>query len=89
MTFKQLFNAHQQSMCHKKYQHSMALSKHVWSQKEKKESYSIKWSRHQKAVTYQNTKKMCNLCLIEKRAIINADKKIIKQMNRTGLEVPP
>ena len=62
-------------MRHKKYQHSTALSKHVWSLKEKKESYSIKWSVHKKAAAYQNTTKRCNLCLAEKIAIIKADKK--------------
>ena len=62
-------------MHHKKYHHSTALSKHVWLLKEKKESYSIKWSVHKKATAYQNITKRCNLCLAEKIAIIKADKK--------------
>ena len=69
-TFKQCFKAHQQSMQHKKYQHSTTLSKHVWSLKVKKESHSIKWSVLKKAATYQNTTKRGNICLTEKMAII-------------------
>ena len=73
-TFKQRFNSHQQSMRDRKYQHSTALSKHVWALKDNSNKFSIKWSIHRKATTYQNTTRRCNLCLAEKLAIIKADK---------------
>ena len=89
-TFKQRFNAHQQSMRHKKYQHSTALSKYVWSLKGKEKSYNIKWLVHKKAAAYQNTTKRCNLCLAEKVAIIKADKnRSLNKRTEHGLEVPP
>ena len=73
-TFKQRFNSHQQSMRDRKYQHSTALSKHVWALKDNSNKFSINWSIHRKATTYQNTTRRCNLCLAEKLAIIKADK---------------
>ena len=58
----------------KKLEHSAALLKHVWSLKEKKERYSIKWSVNKKAAAYQTTTNRCNLCPAEKIPIIKADK---------------
>ena len=74
-TFEQLFNSHQQSFGDKNYQSSTALSKHIWSLKEKDSSFDKKWEVQKKATEYQNTTGRCNLCVAEKLAIIRADKK--------------
>ena len=74
-TFKQRFYSHQQSFWDKKYQSSTALSKHIWSLKEKNTNFEIKWEVRKKAMEYQNTTGRCNLCVAEKLAIIRADKK--------------
>ena len=78
MTFKQGFNAHQQSIRYKNYQHSMALSKYAWLLKEKKATANKNTMK--KATTNQNTMKRCNLCLAEKIKIIKADKN--KSLNK-------
>ena len=59
----------------KKFQSSTALSKHIWSLKEKDTNFEIKWEVQKKATEYQNTTGRCNLCVTEKLAIIRADKK--------------
>ena len=74
-TFKQRFNSHQQSFRDKKYQSSTALSKHIWSLKDKDTNFEIKWEARKKATEYQKTTGRCNLCVAEKLAIIRADKK--------------
>ena len=74
-TFKQRFYSHQQSFQDKKYQSSTALSKHIWSVKDKDTNFEIKWEVRKKATKYQNTTGRCNLCVAEKLAIIRADKK--------------
>ena len=38
-------------------------------------SFNIRWSVQRRATAYQNTTRMCNLCLVEKLEIIKADKK--------------
>ena len=73
-TFKQRFNSHQQSFRDKKYQSSTALSKHIWSLKEKYTNFEIKWEVQKKATEYQNTTGRCNLCVAEKLAIIRANR---------------
>ena len=74
-TFKQRFYSHQQSFRDKKYQSSTALSKHIWSLKEKDTNFEIKWEVRKKGTEHQNTTGRCNLCVAEKLAIIRADKK--------------
>ena len=37
--------------------------------------FNIRWSVRRRATAYQNTTRMCNLCLAEKLEIIKADKK--------------
>ena len=59
----------------KKYQSSTALSKHIWSLKDKDTNFEIKWEVRKKATEYQNTTGRCNLCVAEKLVIIRADKK--------------
>ena len=75
-TFKR-FYSHQQFFWDKKYQSSTALSKHIWSLKDKDTNFEIKWEVRKKATEYQNTTGRCNLCVAEKLAIIRADKKTL------------
>ena len=75
LTFKERFNGHQYSMRHRSHRNSTALSKYVWSLKDKNTDFNIRWSVRRRATAYQNTTRMCNLCLAEKLEIIKADKK--------------
>ena len=75
LTFKERFNGHQYSMRHRSHRNSTALSKYVWSLKDKNPDFNIRWSVRRRATAYQNTTRMCNLCLAEKLEIIKADKK--------------
>ena len=56
------------------------LARYIWELKD--EGYSnpqdhIKWSIHQKSVKYKCGTRMCSLCLEEKLAIANEDKKVL------------
>ena len=62
-------------MRHRSHKNSTALSKYVWSLKDKNTDFNIRWSVRRRATAYQNTTRMCNLCLAEKLEIIKADKK--------------
>ena len=42
---------------------------------DKNTDFNIRWSVRRRATAYQNTTRMCNLCLAEKLEIIKADKK--------------
>ena len=42
--FKTRYNVHKQSFRNQKYQHSTALSKHIWELKNRGKSYEINWS---------------------------------------------
>ena len=46
------------------------LGKHIWSLKERKINYQIKWWKVKQARSYSNVNKKCNLCLWEKYFII-------------------
>ena len=46
MSFKQRFYNHLQSMRDHKYRNSTTLSKYVWSLKDSKVGYTMKWSIH-------------------------------------------
>ena len=62
-------------MRHRSHRNSTTLSKYVWSLKDKNTDFNIRWSVRRRATAYQNTTRMCNLCLAEKLEIIKADKK--------------
>ena len=62
-------------MRNKKYKTSTALSKYVWKLKDSGKNFRVQWSVHKRAKEYENTTKKCNLCLAEKLAIIQADKR--------------
>jgi len=46
------------------------LSKYIWSLKERKINYQIKWRKVKQARSYSNVNKKCNLCLWEKYFLI-------------------
>ena len=75
LTFKERFNGHQYSMRHRNHRNSTALSKYVWSLKDKNTDFNIRWSVRKRATAYQNTTRMSNLCLAEKLEVIRAGKK--------------
>ena len=71
--FKQRYSNHMQSIRHEKYGNSTKLSKYVWQLKKAGKKFKITWSINRRAQAYSNITKRCNLCLIEKLSIINAD----------------
>ena len=58
LTFKERFNGHQYSMRHRSHRNSTALSKYVWSLKDKNTDFNIRWSVRRRATAYQNTTRM-------------------------------
>ena len=50
------------------------LSKHIWSLKDNKIDFEIKWSILKHASSYSNNTKRCQLCLWEKYFIITSKK---------------
>ena len=51
------------------------LAKHIWSLKESKIDFNIKWRIEKKAFNYKIGSKNCNLCVWEKTVIAMADPK--------------
>ena len=75
--FKTRHNVHKQSLRNQKYQHSTALSKHIWELKNRGKSYEINWSIVKRAKPYKAGVISCSLCTQEKLCIINADKETL------------
>ena len=71
-TFKERYLNHTSSFRNKQYKESTALSKYIWTLKEKNEDYDIKWSVAAKAPSYSPTIKSCYLCLTEKTLILTS-----------------
>ena len=63
---------HTSSFRNIQYRESTALSKYIWTLKEKNEDYDIKWSVAAKAPSYSPTIKSCYLCLTEKTLILTS-----------------
>ena len=63
-------------MQHRSHRKSAALSKYIWSLKDKNTDFNVSWSARRRATAYQNTARRCNLCLAEmlEGEIIKADK---------------
>ena len=74
-TFKERFNNHQLSFKHEKYKLNTGLSKHIWSLKQNKISFKIKWSIITSAPTYHPSLGTCKLCISEKTCILRSDHK--------------
>ena len=73
-SFKQRLANHKASFSHVAKENSTELSKHVWWLKRAGKSYDIKWKLLQRARSYSNCSKRCNLCLAEKLAILDANR---------------
>ena len=71
--FKTRYRNHTKSLNHKKYKMETELSKLVWSLKDKRKSYSIKWKIIAKASAYRCGTRGCDLCTTEKMLIAIAD----------------
>ena len=72
--FKTRYANHQTSMRHERHANATELSKYVWSLKRSEMEYSIKWEIKERARSYNNASKRCNLCTAEKLHILTADK---------------
>ena len=66
----QLHRNHTCSFRNECYKNATELSKHIWSLKERKIDYQIRWRKVKQAKSYSNVNKKCNLCLWEKYFII-------------------
>ena len=75
--FKTRYNVHKHPFRNRKYQHSTALSKHIWELKSRGKSYEINWSILKRAKPYKAGVISCSLCTQEKLCIINADKETL------------
>ena len=69
-TFKLRYRNHICSFRNEPYKHATELSKHIWSLKDQKIAYQIKWRKIKQARSYSNVSKRCNLCLWEKNFIL-------------------
>ena len=69
-TFKERYKNHTCSFRNGQYRNATEISKYVWSLKDRKINYEIKWRKVRQARSYSNTNKKCNLCLWEKFFII-------------------
>ena len=67
-TFKERFENHKKDFNHKQHSKITELSKYIWSLKDAKIPYSIKWSIVQKVYGKKNDH--CLLCLAEKLYLI-------------------
>ena len=74
-TFKLRYRNHICSFRNERYKHATELSKHIWSLKDQKIAYQIKWRKIKQARSYSNVSKRCNLCLWEKNFSYYADQK--------------
>jgi len=68
--FKTRYTNHLASFKHSSKRNNTELSKHIWTLKDRNINFSIKWSILKQAKAYDNTTKLCNLCLWEKYFIV-------------------
>ena len=73
-TFKERFRNHKKSIANPLYATNTALSKYVWSLKEKNKEYNIKWDIVKQVPSYKSGGKQCSLCSNEKLYILKAEK---------------
>ena len=73
-TFKLRYGNHKASFTHANKANQTELSKHVWELKRKKTDFQVTWKILQRAPSYTNKAKRCQLCLTEKLLIARADK---------------
>ena len=75
-SFKTRFYNHTSTFRNPAYKHHTELSKHVWALKEAGEPYTISWQIKQRSKAYKSASKKCDLCLSEKVAIIDSNKRL-------------
>ena len=71
--FKTRFNNHKQSFVHRHKRNVTELSKAVWNAKDAGTNPTIEWSIAAEISPYQPGAKSCNLCLVEKLAILQSN----------------
>ena len=69
-TFKARYNNHKTTFTNVEKRNSIALSKYIWSLKDKNIGFNIKWSIIQRSVAYTNGSSRCNLRNLVKYYII-------------------
>lgn len=69
-TFKTRYRGHKNSFKHKRKRNATTLSQYIWSLKDRKVKYSLKWKIVGRGSPYSTSTKKCNLCLKEKYFII-------------------
>ena len=70
INFKERYRNHNASFRHTKKRNETELSKHVWTLKDAKKNFQIKWKVLKKCQPYNNISKKRNLCLHDKFIII-------------------
>ena len=68
--FKTRYTNHLASFKHSSKRNSTELSQYIWTLKDSNIDFSISWALLKQAKAYDNTSKLCNLCLWEKYFII-------------------
>ena len=63
--FKTRYNNHKSSFAHPHKRKETELRKNIWSLKDSKKEFHIKWKILKHASPYSNATKRCNLCLLE------------------------
>ena len=77
LILKRKFSNHKHPFTHCNKRNATELSKEVWQAKDNGIEPSIKWSIVSAAPLYHCRGSRCNLCLAEKIAILNGDRKIM------------
>ena len=70
LEFKQRFYKHRSDFKHKKQKDSTRLSKYIWNLKDNNIEYSIDWSILRKTKKTNNGDKICSLCIMEAKLIM-------------------
>ena len=71
LEFRQRWYAHRQLFNNKNRKDDTELSKYIWTLKENKTKFDLKWKLLKKVKSIENGGKICRLCLTEAELIIN------------------
>ena len=74
LSFKSRYSNHESTFNLRYLASRTSLSKYIWSLKDRKINYNIQWSILRQAPTYNQEQQKCELCLLEKTFILQADK---------------
>ena len=87
--FKERYRNHKTYFWHANRRNETELSKHVWTLKDAKKYFHIKWKVLRKCHPYNNISKKCNLCLHKKFIIIcRKDLCSLKKCNELASSCP-